>query len=87
MIPRVIFGLVLLLSALFLPFWVTAGFFVLSILFFDRFYLGLFVMLLINLLHGFKGGELFGIYGSIFFLSVIVFFLSENIKKFILIKK
>ncbi len=78
--------IMLVVSLLLMPFWVTAILFIFSIFYFDYFYFGLLVMFVLDLLYGFETVTLHGIPGIVFFSSVILFLLSFLVKRFITIR-
>jgi hypothetical protein len=77
----------LIVSAIFLPFWVTFSIFIFSVFYFENFYFGLFVMLLVDLLYGFETIFLWNMPGVLFFSSVVFFLISMIIKKIVNIEK
>ncbi|MDQ5901576.1 MAG: hypothetical protein QG580_291 [Patescibacteria group bacterium] len=74
-------------SALFLPFWVTSIIFVFCVLFFDKFYFGIFVFFFIEIIFGAENYNILNFPGAIFFSSVAVYFLINFLKKFINVRK
>jgi hypothetical protein len=79
--------ILLIFSAIFLPFWFTCVVFILSVLFFEKFYFGIFTFFLIEIIYGLKGGNIFNFPGALFFSSVAVYLLINFLKKFINIRK
>jgi len=84
---KILTKILLVISAVLLPFWITGAIFLFSIFYFEDFYFGLFVMFFLDLLYGFETIFLFGVPGVVFISSVLLFGLSALIKKFVSIKR
>lgn len=82
---RFISSVILVASMLFLPFWVTAVLFAFCCIYFEKFYLGLVVMLFVDIAHGY-GGQIFYTHGMIFALAVILFLLAGFVRKTFIVK-
>jgi len=84
---KILTKILLVFSAVLLPFWITGAVFLFSIFYFEDFYFGVFVMFFLDLLYGFETIFLFGIPGVVFLSSVLLFGALFLIKKFVNIRK
>ncbi len=87
MLFRILVFIVLLFTALFYPFWVLTTLGILSIVYFPRYYEGVTVFFLSDLLYGFDGGRFGGIYFISGISAIIAFFIIEFLKEKIRISK
>lgn len=82
-----IFGLLVLLSALFGPFWLTASIYILAIYFLPRFYFGIVVFFIMDSLYGFKTLEVGPFYGMLTIFGIAAYVLLTYIKKMTFISR
>ncbi|MEZ4210948.1 MAG: hypothetical protein R3B39_01465 [Candidatus Paceibacterota bacterium] len=87
MSKKILAFIILITSSIFLPFWVTAALFVISVFYFENFYLGILAMFMFDVLYGFESKEAFGGIGFVFLGSVVVFIIANLVKKFITFNK
>ncbi len=80
MAQRISASLVILLSLLFAPFWLSAILVLAAMLYFDLFLEALFLLLLSDLLYGVDGGSFLGTTYTSFLLSAIALAVIEFIK-------
>lgn len=87
MVLRIFATIVLLLSILFMPFWITAILAILSMVYFSYFLEIVFLLFLSDILFGIHMGGFAGVTFMSFLISVLVFFTIEFIKKRIWLNK
>jgi len=87
MILRFLASIVLLLSVLFMPIWLSAVLGLGAVIYFHDFYEALVLFLLSDLLYGAKGAGPFGAYFATFIISVILFILIQVLKRKLNINK
>jgi len=73
--------ILLAISALFFPFWLTALIFVISNLLFDNFFPGLIILFLMDVLYGFETHKIGPFFGFIFVYGLATYFLIKLIKE------
>lgn len=81
MMLRIAFSVLLLLSILFMPFWVSVVLALLGMLYFSLFWEAVLLLFLSDLLYGIKETKLFNIYFFSFILSLIILLSIEFLKK------
>ncbi len=87
MSKKILAFIILITSSIFLPFWVTAALFVISVFYFENFYLGILAMFMFDVLYGFESNEAFAGVGFVFLGSVVVFIIANLAKRFITFNK
>lgn len=65
--------LIMVISALFLPFYVTVSIFVISVFAFDNFYIGLFIFFIMDAVYGFHTFRIGQFYGMLSIFSILAY--------------
>ncbi|OGJ06413.1 hypothetical protein A2456_02390 [Candidatus Nomurabacteria bacterium RIFOXYC2_FULL_36_19] len=81
MLLRITFGILLLISVLFLPIWISAILALIGMIYFSLFLEAVFLFLLSDLLFGLKENGPFGIIFFSFTITLICFVILELLKK------
>jgi len=78
---RILADIIIFLSILFLPWWVTIFLVLFGIFFFNHFYEAIIAGILIDLLYGTRAEEFFGIWFLFFIIFSSIYFFGEKLKK------
>lgn len=70
----------MVVSALFFPFWLTTLVFLLGVFFFDKFYLGLVILLFMDAIYGFETLHVGPFYGMLTVFGILAYLLIVIIK-------
>lgn len=67
-------------SAIFLPFWITAVLFIVGIVLFDNFYLGIIILFIMDAVYGFETFRVGPIYGILTISGIMLFIFLRILK-------
>ena len=77
-VPTVI---LLAISALFFPFWITGALFILGTFFLRNFYFGMIMLFFMDIIYAFEGFEFGPFYGILTISGILIFFIISIIKE------
>ncbi|MCC7469952.1 MAG: hypothetical protein IT284_02320 [Bacteroidetes bacterium] len=78
---RLFATILMVISSLFWPFWITVGIFVFSIFLFKNFYAGIIIFFVMDIIYGFETVKIGPLYGILTISSVVSYFALYFIKK------